>query len=130
MLFVMLSVIAFLLTARSPSRAARVRLNEADSGRTLELHLADRLDVVLEGNPTTGYRWELVTVDKSILKPTGASGKPDYKPDSSALGAGGKFTFTFEAATAGQTKLQLIYHRSFEKGVPPVKTFEATVVVR
>ncbi|MBM4429116.1 MAG: protease inhibitor I42 family protein, partial [Chloroflexi bacterium] len=42
----------------------------------------------------------------------------------------GKMTLRFTGVAAGQTALKLIYHRSFEKDVPPVKTFEVTVVVK
>jgi inhibitor of cysteine peptidase len=103
------------------------RLSEQDSGKTVELHAGDKLEVSLKGNPTTGYQWEMAAVDAAILK---LVGEPEFNPDSSALGAGGKVTFRFEAVAAGQTTLQLIYHRSFEKNVPPIKTFKATVVVK
>jgi len=39
-------------------------------------------------------------------------------------------TLPFEAAGAGKTALKLIYHRSFEPNVPPLKTFEANIVVQ
>jgi inhibitor of cysteine peptidase len=118
-----------LLAVRRSSRATPAPLTEADSGSTVTLHSGDRLTVVLKGNPTAGYRWELAAVDGAILKPVAPSGKPDYEPGSSMLGAGGKFTFTFEAAATGQTQLRLIYHRSFEQGVPPLQVFEMTAVV-
>ncbi|HET7089818.1 MAG TPA: protease inhibitor I42 family protein [Anaerolineae bacterium] len=109
------------------SQAARVRLTEQDADRTVELHPADRLEVVLEGNPTTGYQWKIDALDVSIIKPIG---EPEFKPDSDALGSGGEFTFVFEVITPGQTTLTLIYHRPFEKGVQPLKTFDVTAVVK
>ncbi len=93
----------------------------------MELHPTDRLEVVLEGNPTTGYQWEIDALDVSVIKPIG---EPEFKPDSHAIGSGGKFTFVFEVITSSQTTLTLIYHRPFEKGVQPLKTFRATVVVK
>ena len=102
------------------------RLSEQDAGRTVELHAGDKLEVSLKGNPTTGYQWETAAVDAAILK---LVGEPEFNPDSGALGAGGKVTLRLIAVAAGQTTLQLIYHRPFEN-VPPIKTFKATVVVK
>jgi inhibitor of cysteine peptidase len=123
--FALLSMMA--LSARGPSVQKPTRLSEGDAGRTVELHAGDKLEVSLKGNPTTGYQWEMAVVDAAVLK---LVGEPEFNPDSSALGAGGKVTLRFEAVAAGQTILQLIYHRSFEKNVPPIKTFKATVVIK
>ena len=105
---------------------SRTRLSEQDGGKTVELHAGDKLEVSLKGNPTTGYQWEMAAVDAAILK---LVGEPEFNPDSGALGAGGKVTLRLIAVAAGQTTLQLIYHRPFEN-VPPIKTFKATVVVK
>jgi len=104
-----------------------VNLSEEDAGRTAELRAGDRLEVVLNGNPTTGYRWGVASVDPAVLR---QFGEPEFKPDTKAIGSGGKVILRFEAAAPGQTVLQLIYHRTWEKGIPPVKTFEVTVVVK
>ena len=100
---------------------------EQDGGKTVELHAGDKLEVSLKGNPTTGYQWEMAAVDAAILK---LVGEPEFNPNGNALGAGGKVTFRLKAVAAGQTTLQLVYHRSFEKSTPPTKTFKATVVVK
>jgi inhibitor of cysteine peptidase len=125
-LLMVLAGVLLLATCAAPG-AASVRLSERDSGRTVELRVRDRLEIVLEGNPTTGYQWEQIAGEGSILRPAGA---PDFRPDSSAPGAGGAMTLPFEAAGAGKTTLKLIYHRSFEPNVPPLKTFEANIVVQ
>ena len=91
------------------------------------MYVGDILEVMLKGNPTTGYMWEVASVDASILMQVG---KTEFKADSKLLGAGGKIIMRFKAAGAGQTSLRLVYHRSFEKNVPPLKTFEVTIVVK
>ncbi len=125
------TIVAFgLLTACSAEQTPAVlpqQLTEADAGRSIELRVGGRFDVTLEGNPTTGFQWEVGSGDTSIVK---LSGEPEFKPSSDALGAAGKFTFHFEAVTAGQTTLKLIYHRLFEKDTPPAQTFEVTVTVK
>ena len=99
---------------------------EKDNGATVELSLDDPLEIVLSGNPTTGYRWEVAQLDPSVVK---AAGSPSYEPGGSAMGAGGSYSFRFVTVGAGQTTLRLICHRPFEKGVPPQKTFELNLVV-
>jgi predicted secreted protein len=45
------------------------------------------------------------------------------------VGAGGTRVFTYTAAAVGTGDLDLEYVRSWEKGVPPERTFDLTVVV-
>jgi inhibitor of cysteine peptidase len=89
----------------------------------------DNLEIVLKANPTTGYRWEVVSIDTSILKNTGAEYKADKVPPG-IVGAGGKTIMRFKSIKKGETLLKLIYHRPFEKDVPPIKEFELNVVVK
>ncbi len=96
-----------------------------DNGRTVELGIDDPFEIELEGNPTTGYIWNVLSYDSTIIKQIG---KVDYQPTTDALGAGGKYTFKFQTIAAGSTTLQLIYYRSFEKNVPPAKTFTMEVI--
>ncbi len=110
------------LSVRGPRQ-----LSEKDSGRSVELRTGDTLEVVLSGNPTAGYQWEIASEDTNVLK---RRGKPEYRSDSAAVGSGGKFIFTFEAAAPGQTVLRLVYRRPFERNVPPARTFETTAIVK
>lgn len=105
---------------------ATVNVSEQNANSKVQLHVGDKLVVTLGGNPTTGYTWEAASNDQAILKPVGEA---QFTPDTSALGSGGKVTLQFEAVGAGQTPLKLIYHRPFETGVAPLKTFELTLTV-
>ena len=109
-----------------PSDPSPIILKESQAGNTVEVSVGETFKVVLEGNPTTGYTWEINTLDTGILA---QRGEPEFKPDSNAIGSGGTFTFTFQAVNIGQTILRLIYHRSWEQDVPPLKTFEVVVIV-
>ena len=82
--------------------------------------------VQLLENPTTGYTWEVEPYDSSVVK---ATGEPEYQAESQAIGAGGLYTFRFQTVADGQTALKFIYHRTFEKDVPPIRTFEVKIVV-
>jgi len=104
-----------------------VQLSDRDLGRTVEIGVGHILEVVLKGNPTTGYIWDVVSPDKGILKQVGET---EFKPDRKARGSGGRIMIRFEAAKIGETSLKLIYHRPFEKNRPPIKTFEVRVIVK
>lgn len=123
-------IVVGLLSACSaePSPAASTKqLTEADASRSIDLRAGDKLEVTLLGNPSTGFQWEAGSWDTSIIK---LSGEPEFRPSSDALGAAGKTTLRFEAVAVGQTALKLIYHRPFEKDIPPAQTFEVTVTVK
>lgn len=104
-----------------------MQLTEKDLGRTVEIGVGDILEVVLRGNPTTGYIWDVASPDKGVLKQVGET---EFKPDRKVRGSGGNIILRFEAARAGKASLKLIYHRPFEKNRPPIKTFEVSVIVK
>jgi inhibitor of cysteine peptidase len=100
-------------------------LSAADGGSTVTLSTGDRLYVELEGNPTTGFTWELDSLP-SILEQLGDA---TFVPESELIGGGGEFTLRFEAVATGSGVLRLTYLRPFED-VPAADTFEVTVVVQ
>ncbi|MEN9934043.1 MAG: hypothetical protein RLZZ387_622 [Chloroflexota bacterium] len=116
----------FVLLACGAEPSRTVQVSEQEPGRTVELRRGDQLVIVLDGNPTTGYVWEQVGGDASVIVP---AGEPTFVPDSSALGSGGTVTMRFSPAGIGVTQLRLAYHRTFEPNDPPLKTFDVTVVV-
>jgi len=125
-LTLMAAFIALIFTLAACSAVA-VRLDEQDNGQSVDVASGDKITIRLEGNPTTGYSWEVSAIDPAMVE---LVGEPDYKTDSKALGSGGVYTFTFKAAAAGTTSLKLIYHRSWEEDVDPVKVFEVTLNVK
>jgi inhibitor of cysteine peptidase len=113
-------------TEPSPNNAIK-QLAETDTGHSIELHVGDTLELTLSSNPTTGFQWEVSDRDITILQP---SGEPEFESSSDSVGSGGKTIMRFKVVGTGQTKLKLIYHRPFEKDVPPVQIFEVDVTVR
>jgi len=96
-----------------------MKLSENDSGKTVEITVGDELDVTLQANPTTGYVWEVSSIDSSILQ----SNKADFVANDSAIGAGGLEIIKFHTLATGKSELKLIFHRPFEQDTPPLKTF-------
>jgi inhibitor of cysteine peptidase len=116
-----------IVTACSPQQQ-EVQATVDDAGREMELKKGQTLVVTLEGNPTTGYSWEVAEpLDGQVLRQVG---EPEFKAESEALGAGGEQTLRFEAVNTGKMTLKLVYHRPWEKGVDPLETYSIQVVVR
>ncbi len=114
-------------TGCSPQQQ-EVKATIDDAGREMQLKKGQTLVVTLEGNPTTGYSWEVAEpLDEQVLRLTG---EPEFKAESEALGAGGVQILRFEAVNAGTMTLKLVYHRPWEEGVEPLETYSLQVVVR
>ena len=104
-----------------------IKLDASDNGSQVELNVGKTLAISLEGNPTTGYTWEAADLDDQVLRQVG---EPEFKPDSSAIGAGGVQILRFEVVNSGQTSLNLVYRRSWEVDMEPAETFSVQVTVR
>ena len=116
-----------LATACSPQQQ-EVKVTIDDAGREMQLKKGQPLVITLEGNPTTGYSWEVAEpLDEQVLR---QAGEPEFKTESEALGAGGVQILRFEAVNAGTITLKLVYHRPWEKDVEPLETYSIQVVVR
>jgi len=114
-------------TGCSPQQQ-EVKASLDDDGREKQLKKGQTLVVTLEGNPTTGYSWEVAEpLDEQVLR---QAGEPEFKSESDALGAGGVQVLRFEAVNAGKITLKLVYHRPWEKDVEPLETYSIQVVVR
>ena len=111
------------------SSGGEVLLDETANGTQSTLEVGQTLVVSLPSNVTTGYSWEVESIDPAVLSQTG---DPEYvsEADEGVVGGGGTETFRFEAVAPGRVQLTLIYHRPFEEGVDPIDTFTVTVEVR
>ncbi len=119
-----------LLTAcASPaSQPKTVTVDETKNKESIELRVGDQLEIILAGNPTTGYEWMLKQLDEAILQPVG---DPEFKTQSEALGAGGSYSFKLNAISAGETQVELVYRRSFEaEDKAPADEFIIKVTVK
>ena len=116
-------------SAMQPPTPNEVRLTEkgGDCGSTVELNTGDTLVLTLEGNPTTGYVWEIESNDPAVLE---SAGVPEFNPDSEAIGSGGTYTFRFTAVAEGKVTLKLVYQRPFEVNVQELKSCEVIINVK
>jgi len=124
LILVVLITAALMLTA---CNGKTIKINADDNGTTIEMKKGETLVLSITGNPTTGYTWEIESVDQNILQ---SAGEADYKSDSMLIGSGGTYKFKFTALNPGSTPLKLKYWRSFDHDNPPVETFEVKIVVK
>ena len=123
----LLTLIVALTLATACSPQQEVKASIADDGREKQLKKGQTLVVTLEGNPTTGYSWEVAgPLDEQVLR---QAGEPEFQQESDLVGAGGVQILRFEAVNAGKMTLKLIYHRPWEKDVEPLETYSIQVVV-
>jgi inhibitor of cysteine peptidase len=101
----------------------RVNLSEDDSGGARALRLGDEVTVVLDENPTTGYRWH-ADIDTARLQLT----DDQYQGAERPVGAGGTRRMTFALIKAGPARLHLVKRRSWEQTV--VAEFDMVLDVR
>jgi len=120
-----------LVLAIGCSTSKEVKVVASVSGSQIELKKGQTLVLTLESNPTTGYQWEVIECEESILQQKGeAEFKSSDTGNPPASGKGGTETFRFDAQSAGKGTLKLVYHRSWEKEVEPLKIFTLQVEVR
>ena len=84
--------------------------------------------IELEGNPTTGYTWVCAISPEGIVVEL----SKDYVPNENEeklVGSGGKFFFTFEAIAEGAADLTFSYLRTWEEGIPAIKTESYKAIV-
>ncbi len=121
-----LLVLAIALLTAGKQRGITLRLTQTDSGSTITLHTGETLEIVLPANPTTGYTWEVKSGSETLLK---QQGEPVFTPDSKALGSEGRMIFRFDVVAVGKGSLVLLYRRTFEPEVKPLRTFGIRIVV-
>jgi inhibitor of cysteine peptidase len=102
-----------------------MKLSENDTGKTVEMKCGDQFEVELPGNPTTGYVWDTSSLDSTVLR----LAKTDFTINERTIGSGGVEVMKFQATAVGTSVLKLKFHRPFEHNIPPIKTFEITVVI-
>jgi inhibitor of cysteine peptidase len=105
---------------------ASQRLTTDDMGTTVLLNTGDDLLVTLEGNPGTGYMWQMVPHDDALLE---QAGEPQFNTESELAGSPGKIMLRFKAVAIGKQLITLFYNRPWEADAEPLDTFEFTVIV-
>ncbi len=96
------------------------------NGERVTLASGDTIEVTLEGNATTGFSWELVDHDPTVIT---TEGDAVYESaETELVGAGGTWTWTLVAQQPGECVVRFVYHRDWEDEQPQ-ETFSFTANV-
>jgi inhibitor of cysteine peptidase len=87
-------------------------MSEPKEYPALTVRRGEKFKIELQSNPSTGYRWQLVFFNKSILKHLSS----EFAPKTiNQIGTAGIQRFKFEATKEGTTIIKLIYKRPWER---------------
>jgi inhibitor of cysteine peptidase len=86
-----------------------MELRQEDCGGRRAARVGEELSVVLEENPTTGYRWH-AEIDPRTLQQTGDR----YQGHTEPRGAGGTRQLTFRVLRPGPAHLRVVKRRAWE----------------
>jgi inhibitor of cysteine peptidase len=95
-------------------RKTLVRVWEEEAGRLVDLSLGDTLEVHLESNPSTGYRWAWGDSLDPLLQ---QHGPPTFERYREGIGGGGTEIFQFRTMSEGSGTLRMIYKRPMASDV-------------
>jgi predicted secreted protein len=87
----------------------------------------DSYTLELEGNPTTGYEWEVIEDEADKVKVTKEYVAAETAKD--IVGAGGTYKFKLQGISQGNAELEFGYFRSFDASAPIEKTVILKVYV-
>lgn len=115
----------FTLIGCSPNT---VIITENSQSEKYSLRKGDIVKVILKANPSTGYNWKIDIIDDSIIKVV----EEKYvakKVQDNIVGSGGKKIYLFKVTNKGNTVIELIYSRPFEKDLQPKKKFSINLEI-
>jgi inhibitor of cysteine peptidase len=124
----LLSLALMIACATACNSAKLVSLTAADNGSSVEVAVGGRIVISLNGNPSTGFTWEVTGLDATLFEQVG---DPLFSSSNPGLvGSGGTMTFDFKTLLPGTGKLTLIYHRPWETGTDPIDIFVVNVTIK
>lgn len=105
----LITIVLFFLLSALPTQAKVQNLN-AEAGVSFNIEL--------KSNPTTGYQWQILKIDKNFLELESSTFVPSLNENSNIVGSGGVEVWSFKALKAGQTSVSFVYSRSWEHKKP------------
>jgi len=124
--------------AWSQARLPMLVLTAADNGRHLDIIQGCEVQLTLNENASTGYRWSLAPLDPTLLelvsaqalaKPGGGAGSqvPGVAP---AVGSPGQVVYRFKALRPGRTVISLGLLRSWEGDRSSINRFRLSLQIQ
>ena len=103
--------------------------DEQYDGSTIRLLWGESFVIALGANPSTGFSWQVLEIDVTILEKTGDHEFMPNPEGEISPGAGGRQLLTFRAISTGTTTLRLAYKQPWDEQAKPAKTFTIEVVI-
>jgi inhibitor of cysteine peptidase len=100
------------------------QLNESSNGQEIQLQTGQKFEIGLRENPTTGFRWSMVSNGEPACKSLDDVYEP---PNVHTHGQEGTHYWWFEAAQADHGKIELVYRRSWEQAGNAARRFTLDV---
>lgn len=98
-------------------------LTLADHGSRRHAALGEHIELHLDENPTTGFRWVLLPTQAVVIE------RDRMASTSVAPGAGGQRQLTLRVVQRGEHDVRLRCERSWEGEATAIATFALTLVV-
>ena len=123
----LLVLFALVLLAACDELPTTIDLTLANDGATLQAKTGQTINITLDSNITTGYKWNLVSQpDAAVVK--FVSSKYN-EPFAGGIGAGGTELWQFQTMGRGTALLKLAYFRPFDPS-QVAREFSVTIVVQ
>jgi inhibitor of cysteine peptidase len=103
-----------------------LRIDETSHGQTLEAAPGQTVEICLEENPTTGFRWRMAQAGGPAATLLGDA----FEPGRQAPGQPGIHRWRFKAAAAGSGPVRFVYRRSWEEDAAAARVFTVTLRVK
>ena len=113
-------LLSALLMGAAPPPTSPPRVAPSGDGQA-RLKVGEVMEIALPANASTGYAWEFVQDGAPLLRRVPANPAPRTRAADAAppvVGAGTTQRWWFQAVAPGDTELQLIYRRPWEKTAP------------
>jgi predicted secreted protein len=111
-----------------PARKEGTKPVPAEERRKVEVAVGETVPIELACNPTTGYAWEVKSLDRRVAVPAGPAKFREDPEARGMAGAGGSCVIGIKGVKPGKTRAVLVYRRPWEKG-GPAKTAAAEITV-
>ena len=126
-----ISLLAILLAScasptPTPNPAGNTRPALTDPAQPIEVQAGEMIHIVVDSNPSTGYRWEIVGELNGV-----EFASTEYTADEPvAPGSGGVDVWTFKAVSAGQSQITLGSYPPDANVTEPEQTVTFNIVVK
>ncbi|MGP1387892.1 MAG: protease inhibitor I42 family protein, partial [Thainema sp.] len=110
----------------SSEMTSMIVIRQADARKTVTAFVGDTIEVLLDENPSTGYRWQVSELNSDVLV---LSGSLFLHSGETVAGSSGLRQLQFDAQSAGETVLLLKLKRPWENETDAIAQFQVTIQV-